>query len=87
MRGAHHREVLEPEVALVTEVVGRGHLAADDDVLDPDAEPPVGVVAWLCAGMGGQSEVTAEDRDGGTVPLETVMPAFKAVLLYAVGKV
>ena len=46
-RGAYHREMLEAEVALLAEIVRRVHLAHDDDVLDPDSEPTVGVVSGL----------------------------------------
>ena len=44
--------MLEAEVALVAEVVRRLRVAHDDDVLDADAVPPVGVVSGLCVYAG-----------------------------------
>ena len=43
----HQSDMLEGEKALVSEVVRGLRFADDDDVLDADAVPPVGVVSGL----------------------------------------
>ena len=74
-----HREVLEPEVPLLSEVMRRYNLAHNHDVLDTDAELAVFVVSRLCNVAPSASPLDGSKKS--CVPFETVMPGFKGVLL------
>ena len=49
---AYEGNMLEAEVALVTEVVWSLRVADDDDILNADALAPVSVISGLCTTTG-----------------------------------
>ena len=74
--------MLELQITLVTEVVRSVRLAHHHDVLNADAEAPIGVVSGFYA--------TVRMLLNGVrwhLPSETVIPDLSGVLLYATGVV
>jgi hypothetical protein len=82
-RGLYHRYMFETKETLVAKVVWRLSLTYNDHVLDAYAIIAIGVVARLCLVM--SFRVKRWGRRFS--PLETVMPGFNGVLLYAMDDV
>ena len=78
----NHGDMFEFEVSFISKVVWGICLSNDDNIFDTDTETPVSVISrfYIFILFVGNLDV----KIGINSPLDTVIPDFNAVLLYAI---
>ena len=78
----NHGDMFEFEVSFISEVVWGICLSNDDNIFDTDTETPVSVISRLYIFIIFIKNL--DMKNGINSPLDTVIPDFNAVLLYAI---